>query len=150
MKWGWPHEPNNYKDTKPYISAFLKSLPLKGPGSRFLSVWGPLGWKSNFVGLESGQTQSVKLLYMLSTQSDPSPPFLHTPVLTIFTQERGGGGEPVRRLEPRGELVHKRSRKYQHDWLYLLPINSPVKTTFRFGVFIVIRPLVALQKNIYC
>ncbi len=35
------HGPNIYKDTKPYMSAFLKSWPVKVLGGRCLSVWGP-------------------------------------------------------------------------------------------------------------
>ncbi len=53
--------------------------------------------------------------------------------------EGGGGGLNWR--EGRAALVHKRGRKYQHDWLYLQSINS-VKHLWRrqlgFGVFIVI------------
>ncbi len=33
---------------------------------------------------------------------------------------KGGGGQ----REGRGVLVHKTGRKYQHDWLYLLSMNS--------------------------
>ncbi len=36
------HGPNIYKDTKPWISAFLKNWPVKVLGGRCLSVWGPL------------------------------------------------------------------------------------------------------------
>ncbi len=56
------------------------------------------------------------------------PPVTHCmntyPCMYLFTQERGGGGEIGEQL--RGALVHKRGRKYQHDWLwlYLQPINS--------------------------
>jgi hypothetical protein len=34
---------NNYKDTKPPISAFLENLPVKGPGGRFYLSEAPGG-----------------------------------------------------------------------------------------------------------
>ncbi len=56
--------------------------------------------------------------------------WIHTPVL-IHT---GKGGWEVGEPKVRGALIHKRGRKYRHDWLYLQSINSikhQVKTTFR-------------------
>jgi hypothetical protein len=54
----------------------------------------------------------------------PPPPYI--PVY-LFTQGRGGGGGGGGRWpseKVRGAIIHKRGRKYQHDWLYLQSINS--------------------------
>ncbi len=40
-KVGSIHGPNIFKDTKPYMSPFLKNWPVKVLGGRCLSVWGP-------------------------------------------------------------------------------------------------------------
>ncbi len=66
-----------------------------------------LGWCSSFVGSESGQKQSVKLLQNMvynTTQHHPFPPptathCLYT-VYCTFTLRRGGGGQ-------RGATVYK-------------------------------------------
>ncbi len=96
------------------MSTFLKNWPVKVLGGRCLSVWGPL----------------------------PPPPPLHTKYIYPCTySHREGGGEGGRWTSEkvRGALVHKRGRKYQHDWLYLQSINC-VKYQKRrhlgFGVFI--------------
>jgi hypothetical protein len=55
----------------------------------------------------------------------PYPPLnsIYVYSVYLFTQGRGEGGvEPERRLE--GQQFTKIGRKYQHDWLYLHPINS--------------------------
>ncbi len=63
----------------------------------------------------------------LSPPMTPCPPlhteFYHT--VYFFTHGRGDGGELTRDWEKvRGAIVHKAGRKYQHDWLYLQPVNS--------------------------
>jgi hypothetical protein len=58
-----------------------------------------LGWSGNFVGSESGQFHSVKLLQnMVSNRTQHLPPPPSHTVCTL-SQGRGGGGEPERRLE---------------------------------------------------
>jgi hypothetical protein len=96
------------------MSAFLGKLASNVLGGRCLSVWSP---------------------------RSPPPPlytvWIHTPVLTVFTQGQGGGiGEPSEKVS--GALVHKRGRKYQHGWLYFQSINSIKHQKRRhlgFGVF---------------
>jgi hypothetical protein len=56
-----------------------------------------LGWFSNFVGSESGQIQSVKLLAKYGivsnrTHNTPTPPS-HLYILYFDTWKGGGGGE---------------------------------------------------------
>jgi hypothetical protein len=78
-----------------------------------------LGWNSNFVGPESGQKQSVKLLQNMvfnTTQHLPPPlPDKHCLYILYFDFGKGGsgGGYPKRRLE--GQKFTKLGRKYQHD-----------------------------------
>jgi hypothetical protein len=76
-----------------------------------------LGWSSNFVGSESGQIQSVKLLQdMVSKKTQhPPPPKPQTAFIYCnFKRGKGGGGvEPERRLEE--QQFTKLGRKYQHD-----------------------------------
>ncbi len=57
---------------------------------------------------------------------------MHTPPLThcirvykyTYSHREGGKGEGgLTREKVRGAIVHKAGRKYQHDWLYLKPIN---------------------------
>ncbi len=53
-----------------------------------------LGWSSNFVGSESGQIQSIKLLQnMVSNRTHHSPlPHSHTlSICTVLTHGGGGG-----------------------------------------------------------
>jgi hypothetical protein len=61
------------------------------------------------------------------------------------TGEGGGLDEPVRRLEPRGALVYKWGRKYQHDCITSLKTINSIKHQYRqhlgFGVFIDIRSM---------
>ncbi len=65
----------------------------------------------------------------------PAPPpvhtvWIHTPVRVLIQPGGWGGGAGGWTSEKvRGATVHKRGRKYQHDWLYLQ--STPVKTTFR-------------------
>ncbi len=73
-------------------------------------------------------------MYMLSAQPDPLP------TTYLLTQGRRRGGW-LTSEKVRGALVHKKGRKYQHDWLYLRSINSIKHQQRRhlgFGVFIVI------------
>ncbi len=74
-----------------------------------------LGWGSNFVGSESGQKKSVKLLQNMvyNTTQHPPPTAAHClyTVRLLWEGERGGRGQG----EGRGATVHKRGRKYQHD-----------------------------------
>jgi hypothetical protein len=62
-----------------------------------------LGWSSNFVGSESGQIESVKLLQnMVSNRTQHPPPLtatVHTVCIYCTLTQGGGGGEPERRLE---------------------------------------------------
>jgi hypothetical protein len=63
-----------------------------------------LRWWSIFVGSESGQEQSVKLLQNMvsnTTQQLPTPSQPHTvcTYCTLNLERGGGGGEPERRLE---------------------------------------------------
>jgi hypothetical protein len=55
----------------------------------------PLGWSINFVGSESGQIQSVKLLQNMVSNRIPYP-IAHGirmySIQYLFTQGRGGGG----------------------------------------------------------
>jgi hypothetical protein len=58
-----------------------------------------LGWCSNFVGSESGQKQSVKLLHNMvcNTTQHPPPPQPHTAcIYCTFTSGRGGREGEVR------------------------------------------------------
>ncbi len=129
------------------MSAFLINWPaavficLKPPGAvkqfcRF-RIW--------------SSTQCITPVYALHTTRSPLPPcytLYKYITLYLFTQGRGEGGWGWMRTSEkvRGALVHKRGRKYQHDWLYLLSINS-IKHQWRrhlwFGVFIVIWSMMA-------
>jgi hypothetical protein len=79
-----------------------------------------LGWSSNFVGPESGQKQSVKLLQNKAsnrTQHPPPPPSHTLSVYCILYFDIGKGGkggrvEPERRLEV--QQFTKLGPKYQH------------------------------------
>ncbi len=78
-----------------------------------------MGWSGNFVGSESGQIKSVKLLQsMVSNRTQhphPLPDTLSVYILYFDTGKGRGGGrvEPERRLE--GQQFTKLGRKYQHD-----------------------------------
>ncbi len=84
-------------------------------------------WCGNFVDSESGQEQSVNSCRIWSTTQLNSPPPTPQPhnaclyILYVYFG-KGGRGEGGQR-EGRGALVHKRGRKYQNDWLYLLSIT---------------------------
>jgi hypothetical protein len=57
-----------------------------------------LGWCSNFVGSESGQKQSVKLLQNM-IYNPPPPPYSHTLsvyIVRLLLEGGRGGGGPVR------------------------------------------------------
>ncbi len=98
------------------------------------------GGCGHFVGSEFGQKQSVKLLQNMvySTTKHPPPPQQHTfCIYCTFTlgSGRGGGGQ----RECIGTTVHKKGRKYQHDWLYLQSIKSiehQLRRHLGFGVLI--------------
>ncbi len=64
-----------------------------------------LGWGSSFVGSESGQIQSVKLLQNFGLQHNSTPP----PPPPQTGKEEGGGGESER---VRGAIIHKAGSKY--------------------------------------
>ncbi len=68
----------------------LNKMTCKGTLRQVFIVWGPLlfclfGWSSYFVGSESGQKQSVKLLVPNRTQHPPPPPS-HT--LSVYTYKK--------------------------------------------------------------
>ncbi len=94
-----------YRDAKSKC-CHLKKLPVQIDCGRCLSVWGPLhfkgflGWSSNFVGCESGQIKSLKLLQNIvsnRTQHPPHPPSrtLSGYIVLLWHTDggRGGGGE---------------------------------------------------------
>ncbi len=91
--------PSTFKDTNPLVSSLLVIC---------------LGWCSNFVGSESGQKQSVKLLLCSTAQftipPPPPPPATHTVCIDCtFCLGRGerGGGQGGGQREGRGATVHK-------------------------------------------
>ncbi len=94
-----------------------------------------LGWCSNFVGSESGQKQSVKLLQNMvySTIQHPPPPS-HTHCCTFNLGRGRGGGRSERR---KGATVHKYcsfvhggnssqagSKIQTIEWMYLRSIKT--------------------------
>ncbi len=75
----------------------LKKLKCKGTLRLvFICLWPPpllgfcLGWKGNFVGSESGQIQSVKLLENMVSNTTQHPP---PPSHTLYFDKGKGGGE---------------------------------------------------------
>jgi len=89
---------------------YLKSLSWKGTLRQvFICLRPPplqgfcLGWKSKFVGSESGQKQSGKLLQNMisnTTQQPPTPSQPHTVcIYTVLRLWEGARGEPERSLE---------------------------------------------------
>jgi hypothetical protein len=97
-----------------------------------------LGWCSNFVGSESVQKQSVKLLQNMVYLNPTATHCLY--LLYVYIGKSGGRGGGGQR-EGRGATVHMRGRKYQHDWLYLQSINS-IKHQYRrhLGFCVIIVP----------
>ncbi len=82
-----------------------------------------LGWSSKFVGSESCQIQSVKLLQnIVSKRTQPPPPPPTT--LSVLWHREGGGGELNQREGYKGQQFTMLGRNYRHDWLYLQSINS--------------------------
>ncbi len=72
------------------------------------------GWCSSFVGSESGQKQSVKLLQnMVYNTTQHPPPHSRLYILYVYFGKGGGMGEVREMVE--GPTVLKRGRKYQHD-----------------------------------
>jgi hypothetical protein len=93
---------------------------IKTPIPKCRLYWCFLGWFSNFVGSESGQKQSIKLLQnMVYKTTQHPPPHSHTlsvklNILYVYFGKGGwGGGGQREGIE--GATVHKRGRKYQHD-----------------------------------
>jgi hypothetical protein len=87
-----------------------------------LGSW--LGWSSNFLGSESGQIQSVKLLQNMVSNRTPPPPLTYWILYTYSHREGRSGGkdEPERRLE-RKQFIEL-ERRYHNDGMYLQSINS--------------------------
>ncbi len=86
----WTHRLRNYKDTNPYTSSLLVFR---------------LGWCRNFVGSETGQKQSVKLLQNMvynPTQHPPTLPPTATHclyILYVYFGRGGGMGEIREKVE---------------------------------------------------
>ncbi len=114
-----------YTDRKQCKMSSSKKFPCKGTLTQvFICLRPPplldfcLGWSSNFVGSESGQIESVKLLQNMvsnTTEHCPAPTQPHTVcICCTLTRGRGGrgGGELYveRRLE--GHYFTKLGRKY--------------------------------------
>jgi hypothetical protein len=70
-------------------------------------------------------TQCLTPVYALHTTRSPPP--LHTVHTPVLIHIRKGGGWTSEKV--RWALVHKRGRKYQHDWLYL---QSIIEVCIRF------------------
>ncbi len=91
-----------------------------------------LGWSSNFLGSESGQIQSVKILRWPPTQLNTPPPhpLSATYCLYILFFDRGKGvgrrGEVniERRLDGHWAIVHKAGSKIP-TWLTVSPVYKP-------------------------
>jgi hypothetical protein len=103
------------KDTNPLMSSLLVIC---------------LGWCSNFVGSESGQKKSLKLLQNMvytTIQHPPIPPPPQSHTLSVYTVhlvwEGGGGGQREAKVEGQqytsivpssmGATVHKLGRIYK-------------------------------------
>jgi hypothetical protein len=86
-----------------------------------------LGWGSNFVGSESGQRQSVKLMQNMVSKQDLTPqhplPAKHCLHILYFDTEKGGG-DLNQREGFEGQQLTMLGRKYPHDSLYLQYTNS--------------------------
>jgi hypothetical protein len=73
-----------------------------------------LGWTSNFVGSESGQIQSAKLLQNMVSNRTQHPhllPATHYLYILYFGTGRGGGGIYLTREKVRGATVHRAGSK---------------------------------------
>jgi hypothetical protein len=110
----------------------LKKLTCKGSLKQvFICLRPPLllgfcfGWSSNFVGSESGQIQSIKLLQKIVSNRTPYPPPLKHCILinsTVIHPKKGVGGGRVEQREGESREGHqgrvqitKMGCKYQHD-----------------------------------
>jgi hypothetical protein len=108
----------------------LKDWPVKGLCGRCLSVWGPFPPRFSFgvvkqfyyIGSESGQKQSVKLLQNMVSNTPP-PPLSHT--LTVYSVlwlwEGGEGWGRWTREKVRGAIAHNVGPKIP-TWLTAYPV----------------------------
>jgi hypothetical protein len=89
------------------------------------------------------QRYSEACVYLSTVRPPIPPPLFYTlyeyiPGPILIHAGKGGGGWWTS-VKGRGAIVHKRGRKYQHEWLYLQSLNS-IKRQWRrhlgFGVFI--------------
>ncbi len=81
-----------------------------------------LGWSSNFVGSESGQIQSVKLLQNTVSNRAQHPPPLPSYTLSVYTVLwQREGGRSWTREKVRGATVHKAGSKIP-TWLTVSPV----------------------------
>jgi hypothetical protein len=88
----------------------------------FICLWPPnigfvLGWCSNFVGSESGQKQSVKLLHNMvsNTTNNPHPlPATYCLYILYFDFWKGGGADgdawSVRQIIYKGIRIQEKKR----------------------------------------
>ncbi len=145
------------------MSAFLKNLPVKILGGRCLFVWGPRSppppvtqcmneymypcictYSHREGGGGGGRWTSEKVR---GAPDPPLPPPRYTlyeymyPCTCTYSHREGRRESRWTSEKVRGALVHKRGRKYQHDWLYLqsIYVNSlkhQERQHVGFGVFI--------------
>jgi hypothetical protein len=103
---GWPIA-SSYTRAHIYMSPWTKELKDTYPLMSSLLVI-CLGWCSNFVGSESGQKQSVKLLQNMvysTIQHPPPPPQVTHTVLSVCTVcihctcSLGRGGEVIEKVQ---------------------------------------------------
>ncbi len=86
-----------------------------------------LGWSCTFVGSESGQIQSVKLLQNMVSKRTQHPPHPPTPathcLYTLYIDTRKGeeGWESWTREKVRGATAHKAGAKIP-TWLSVSPV----------------------------
>ncbi len=100
------------------MSAFLLKITSKVLGGRCLSDWGL-------------RSPPPSVTHCINTCTYP---------WTYSPKDGGGGGGRWTNEKVRGALVHKRCRSKIPSWLTVSPVyelyKTPVKTTFRFGVFV--------------